>query len=99
MLYAGHDVCTPSIVTLVECIATQVDVVQTSVEEDSGVLGQQVVYVSVYACLMALYYIAISGVKQIVVVVETVLRYGVVYKVVMYVQVYHQLRCECVVHQ
>ena len=48
---------------------------------------------------MTFYYVAVSGVQQIVVVVEAVLRDGVVNKIVVQVQIHHQLRCKQVVNQ
>ena len=48
---------------------------------------------------MTLYYVAVGGVQQVVVIVEAVLRDGVIHKVMMQVQVHHQLRCKGIVNQ
>ena len=49
--------------------------------------------------MVALYDIAVSGVQQIIAVVETVLRDSVVHEVVVKVQVYHQFGSEHIVDQ
>ena len=48
---------------------------------------------------MALYYVAIGGVQQVVAVIEAVLRDGIVHKVMVQVQVHHQFRGEEVIDE
>ena len=48
---------------------------------------------------MTLYHIAIGGVHDVVLIVEAVLRDGVIRKVMVQVQVHHQLRSEHIIYQ
>ena len=99
LLQTDHGVDRPTVVALCQCVAAQVGVVQTAVEEETGVLGQQVVHIAAQSCLVALDDIAVGVVEQVVAVVEAILRDGVVDEVVVQVQVDHQLGGEHVVDQ
>ena len=98
-MQTSHDVSCPTAVALVQGVAAQVDIVQATVHEEAGILGEQIVHVGAQTCLVTLDDVAVGGVQQVVAVVEAVLRDGIVGEVVVQVQVDHQFRSECVVDQ
>ena len=99
LLQSGHDVGSPSAVALPQCVTAHIGVVESSVEEESGVFCGQPVHVSAETRLMTLHYVAVGGVQQVVAVVEAVLRDTVIHKVMVQVQVDHQFRGKHIVDQ
>ena len=99
LLQADHGVGRPTAIALVKHITTKICVVHCTIQEDAGVLRQQVIHVSAQTGLMTLNHITVSGIQQVVAVVEAVLRDSVIHKVVVQVQIHHQFRSEHVIDQ
>ena len=81
----------PSAVLQVERFRTHVAIVNTTVEEQAGVLVKHPLDIGVEAGYMVLGCIVVSGIQQVVTVIERELLDGIISKAVAQIEVQHQL--------